>query len=1232
MAPALARAGTSVNASGPVQQGTSTSPGDYANNYPAVTISLSGQVALRNFTAGAGISTLRPNASSTFYFGPSGTPVTYYAANDGGAYVQLAKKDFTTGDFGLGATSIANAPVTQGHSAIRVEWHEQGSVQGLNDLINDQVGYTTGAGGTGIISNVASRGPSVSNPTWVNTNQFTAGGTLNGHVLAGGNFGDTYDTSVYDRASGRNLQGGQNRIQYSQGEHKTENFAVAGTPSRSAAPGAPGFGTGNPALAPAATPLGLGNAGGRQSFFPQSYANQSSDKVDPESPAGQAYAPGPWNTAGANNIDSQQFAVTAVTYSANPGTGLYRLNKGDAQWLLTAGRLANGADFNSVSRANDAGQRTVPAVNVGVDPSWAVGENDDGNTSGTAAQNAQRSLGGAIRFSGKTSGTDSRGAIAQSRMAFGPLSIAEARGAASAAPVRALDIDFNHLTDSGNPADFKRVTFDNIINFDYKAVLISHINTVKRPRPDLLSAYRASNPGASDAQVQAWWNNLSSAQTGIKGDRFGNVKSFTDNILQSVGTAASGLTQASVNNPADALYIAGYLVPGLLNYSREVDGGPLAPKNLTPAQLAVQQEVRDNYGPLFSPDGSAGANAQTIGTAATYGALNAGAPAINGAIPITAKDAAGNPVANGVVAPRGNYLFGNFRQNGWRDFAAVKESLNAVLSLRSADGAANSIYAADGGVANGTIISSLAGSPGWATTANTKGDLIVLGDFDSNGRFDGKDVYLLARGASLADSAATDQLTTASGATFADAVRNPNAVLRKNAALDYLDAQLTSAADPNQQFVRATASANAANDPTGANAFNKRDVNRDGLVDFVDAVTSDKFFGHDYHNLDHVLAATSNVRVGDAPKPISLVDAELTDNGTITQPDLDVVNGALAGSAGRETWTGTLVKSGAGSLALNYAAGSFKVNSGAALHINAGAVTVGGSADPFTDNGAGATAGQHVAVASNGVSTSFTIAAGSKEVASVSGTGRTTVSAGATLTSGSVVQARLEVNGNLRVRSGGDGGGAKVVAVQSLALGAAGRIDLANNKLIVGAAGGGEVGTASGGTYSGISGWIQSARNAGAWNGPGIGTSEPAAATGLTALGIKPATAAGTFGGVSIAAGDILVLYTYAGDADLNGKLDGDDYFQIDSHVNGPASAASWFHGDFDYNGKINGDDYFLLDRNIGRQTLGTFAAGGGIAASGLSADVAAVPEPGAVAWLAVACLTGLTRPRRRAR
>jgi hypothetical protein len=927
IAPTLALAGNSTNSSG------SASRNDGNGKNPAVTVSYSGQVALKPFSNGPAFTFLTPGTSITLYNGPNHSPVVYTANTAGATRVQLASPNFSLADTGTDYSS--GVPNIQNHSALRIEWHEQGSAEGLIDVINDQVGYV---GGTPL-SNANSRGPSTANPTWVNTNQFTGANTLNGLTLAGGNFGNTYDATVYNRATGQNLQGGQDRVQFSQGEYKTESFARAGAASPFRSTIDAGYGQGNPALRSGATLNGLGVGGGRQSFRSSDVVNPSTDKVDPQSATGAHYTAGPWNTAGANNIDSRQFAVTAVAFTANPGTGLSRINEGDAQWLQAQGRLSNGAEFNTVSRSADTGQRIVAALNTGLDPSWAVGENDDGNTSGSAAAAAQRAVGPNIRFSGKTSGSEARNAIAQSRLGFGALSLAETRGAASTAPIRALDVAFNNQIDPtiGGAIDgskFVHLNFDSLVDFKYEAVLISHYNTIKQPRPDLLAAYQAAHPAATADDIQTWWNDLSSDETaggtGIKGDTYGGARAVINNVSASIGTAASGLTPASVSNAADGLFINGLLIPQLLNYKRTLDGGALTPNPLDAAQVALQQNVKSFYGDKFTPDGSSGSIDQTVGGSgtATYGALGT-SETVLGAVPITAKNADGSSAGNGVAAPKGNYLFGNFNQDGKRDFASVKQSVNAALSLRATERAANvanadsSLYR---GVTNNTTIASASGAPGWASTANTKGDLIVLGDFNTDGAFDGKDVYLLARGASLSDGAATDQLTTASGPSFGDQLRNSNAKLNKNAALDFAQAATANGTDLDQSFLRKTARATLRGaavpagatlvsndsdgnvtytfDAAGANAFNKLDINRDGRVTRDDAAIVDSFVGKDYRSFTDQVGAVvrTDLNPGGAAfanngvpldptaaanaaiprRQISLVDVELTDNGVIT--------------------------------------------------------------------------------------------------------------------------------------------------------------------------------------------------------------------------------------------------------------------------------------------------------------------------------------------------------------
>ncbi len=164
--------------------------------------------------------------------------------------------------------------------------------------------------------------------------------------------------------------------------------------------------------------------------------------------------------------------------------------------------------------------------------------------------------------------------------------------------------------------------------------------------------------------------------------------------------------------------------------------------------------------------------------------------------------------------------------------------------------------------------------------------------------------------------------------------------------------------------------------------------------------------------------------------------------------------------------------------------------------------------------------------------------------------------------------------------------------------------------------------------------------NGGAWNGSGAGVISSSAAAAdtnhLHALGvIQNDNGTGTqlystFEGYSsLNDSDVLVKYTYYGDTDLNGEVDGSDYSRIDYAYAYNQTAASpltgWFNGDFNYDGVIDGSDYALMDNAFNQQ------------GAQISAQIAsqiggssAVPEPATLGLLGMGAVGLLGRRRRR--
>jgi hypothetical protein len=217
--------------------------------------------------------------------------------------------------------------------------------------------------------------------------------------------------------------------------------------------------------------------------------------------------------------------------------------------------------------------------------------------------------------------------------------------------------------------------------------------------------------------------------------------------------------------------------------------------------------------------------------------------------------------------------------------------------------------------------------------------------------------------------------------------------------------------------------------------------------------------------------------------------------------------------------------------------------------------------------------------------------------------------------------------GTVEVAQNGGAAGASNVA--SVTIAADGKFDLKDNKLITNTAAGSSVA----GVYSGLQGEVQRAYDFNAWDQPGLTTSMPDAAAGLTTIGVATGaqmrglgpTDTDTFAGQTITGDSTIAMYTYAGDANLDGVIDGGDYGTIDNFVQVPG-ADGYANGDFNYDGVIDGGDYGVIDNNIQAQGA-AFSTGGSVGLAGLTA----VPEPAAASLVLIAgaAAAGLRRRRR---
>ncbi len=239
----------------------------------------------------------------------------------------------------------------------------------------------------------------------------------------------------------------------------------------------------------------------------------------------------------------------------------------------------------------------------------------------------------------------------------------------------------------------------------------------------------------------------------------------------------------------------------------------------------------------------------------------------------------------------------------------------------------------------------------------------------------------------------------------------------------------------------------------------------------------------------------------------------------------------------------------------------------------------------------------------------------SATVASLVGTGTTNVSAGSlNIASGRIQQNTLNTSAGTVVTVAANGSATGVSVINNLNLNATSKLELHNNDLVV------DYG-ANPTEYTNV---VNHVKN-------GLALLGGAATSGIGSFEVDNQTVGGTMlavvddgdpnigGAITELSGllipnptsSVLVKYTWFGDSNLDGIVDGSDYALIDTGFTAGGALGGWVFGDYDYSGTVDGSDYALID-------------------TGFISQTGALPEPTTLGLLGLGAM-GMLRRRRQA-
>ncbi len=152
-------------------------------------------------------------------------------------------------------------------------------------------------------------------------------------------------------------------------------------------------------------------------------------------------------------------------------------------------------------------------------------------------------------------------------------------------------------------------------------------------------------------------------------------------------------------------------------------------------------------------------------------------------------------------------------------------------------------------------------------------------------------------------------------------------------------------------------------------------------------------------------------------------------------------------------------------------------------------------------------------------------------------------------------------------------GSAGATTAPTFSLASTSTLDLSDNDLVI-----------HDGSLSAVNTLVGTGFNNGNWNGAGgiVSSAASASSSKLNALAVAQPASSNTFQGEPVGTTDVVVRYSYYGDATADGHVDSSDYTKIDAGY--LSKLTGWSNGDFNFDGVVNGSDYTLIDNAFNTQ------------------------------------------------